>query len=49
MLKNKKYLISPNISDDTLTQKIEGKDQDNNKNNINVINEESLTIFFHFF
>ena len=47
MLKNKKYLISPNISDDTLTQEIEGKDQDNNNKIIKVIKEESLTIFLN--
>jgi FdhD protein len=43
----KKYFISPNIDDDTLTQKIKGTDQDNNPINIKVIQETSLTIFLN--
>ena len=44
---HKKYLISPNIQNDTLTQKIDGKDQDNKFINTKVIQEGSLTIFLN--
>ena len=47
MTRQKKYLISPNIDDDTLTQKIKGTDQDNNPINTKVIQEKSLTIFLN--
>ena len=47
MPRQKKYLISPNINDDTLTQKIKGTDQDNNQINTKVIQEKSLTIFLN--
>ena len=47
MPRQKKYLLSPNINDDTLTQKIQGSDQDNKKINIKVIKEGSLTIFLN--
>ena len=47
MTYQKKYLISPNIDDDTLTQKIEGRDQDNKPVKTNVIQEKSLTIFLN--
>ena len=47
MVIQKKYLISPNINDDTLTQKIKGTDQDNNQINTKVIQEKSLTIFLN--
>ena len=43
----KKYLISPNIQNNTLTQKIAGIDQDNKKMNTKVIQEGSLTIFLN--
>ena len=47
MVNQKKYLISPNINNNTLTQKIAGKDQDNKKINTKVIKEGSLTIFLN--
>ena len=47
MATQKKYLISPNIHNSTLTQKIKGKDQDNKLINTNVIQEGSLTIFLN--
>jgi len=47
MPRQKKYLISPNIHDDTLTQKIKGTDQDNNPIWTKVIQEKSLTIFLN--
>jgi FdhD protein len=47
MTRQKKYLLSPNINDDTLTQKIEGLDQDNNIIKTKVIKEGSLTIFLN--
>jgi FdhD protein len=47
MIIQKKYLVSPNIENDTLTQKITGRDQDNNKINTCVIKEGSLTIFLN--
>ena len=42
-----KYLVSTNIENDTLTQKIKGSDQDNKSTKIRVIKEESLTIFLN--
>ena len=42
-----KYLISPNINDNTLTQKVQGKDQDNKIIKVKVIKEGSLTIFLN--
>ena len=42
-----KYLVRPNINQDTLTQKVNGRDQDNNNINIKVIKEEFLTIFLN--
>ena len=47
MIHKKKYLVSPNINDDNLTQKIKGKDQDNNLIKTKVIQEGSLTIFLN--
>ena len=47
MTKQKKYLISPNIDNIALTQKIKGSDQDNNPIETNVIQEDSLTIFLN--
>jgi len=47
MAYQKKYLISPNIDDDALTQKIIGSDQDNKSINTKVIQEASLTIFLN--
>ena len=47
MVNQKKYLVSPNIQNNTLTQKIEGKDQDNKTINTKVIQEGSLTIFLN--
>ena len=47
MSNSKKYLISPNILNYTLTQKIKGVDQDNNYINTRVIKESSLTIFLN--
>jgi FdhD protein len=47
MIKKKKYLVSPNIKNDTLTQKIKGKDQENKITNTKVIKESSLTIFLN--
>ena len=47
MSNSKKYLISPNILNYTLTQKIKGVDQDNNYMNTTVIKESSLTIFLN--
>jgi len=47
MPRQKKYLISPNIHDDTLTQKIKGTDEDNNPILTKVIQEKSLTIFLN--
>ena len=42
MTRQKKYLISSNIDDDTLTQKIKGFDQDNKSINTRVIKEGAL-------
>ena len=42
-----KYLVSPNIDNNTLTQKINGKDQDDKIINTKVIQEGSLTIFLN--
>ena len=47
MSSQKKYLISPNIHNDALTQNISGKDQDNNFIKTKVIKEGSLTIFLN--
>ena len=47
MSNSKKYLISPNITNYTLTQKIKGVDQDNNYIDTKVIKESSLTIFLN--
>ena len=47
MVNQKKFLISPNIENDTLTQKIQGKDQDNKPLNTKVIKEGALTIFLN--
>jgi FdhD protein len=47
MVRQKKYLLSPNIYNDTLTQKIKGFDQDNNLIQTKVIKEGSLTIFLN--
>jgi FdhD protein len=47
MTNKKKYLVSPNIDNDTLTQKVSGSDQDNNIANIKVIHESSLTIYLN--
>ena len=47
MSNSKKYLISPSISNETLTQKIKGIDQDSNYINTTVIKESSLTIFLN--
>ena len=47
MTKQKKYLISPNIDNHILTQKITGVDQDNNPIETKVIQERSLTIFLN--
>ena len=47
MSNSKKYLISPCISNETLTQKIKGIDQDSNYINTTVIKESSLTIFLN--
>ena len=47
MSHKKKYLISPNIDNSTLTQKINGKDQDNETINTKVIQEGSLTIYLN--
>ena len=47
MSRKKKYLISSNINDSKLTQKISGLDQDNNKIHTKVIKETSLTIFLN--
>lgn len=47
MTRQKKYLISPDIQDYTLTQKISGKDQDNKLINTKVVKEGSLTIFLN--
>ena len=41
------YLVSPNIVNDTLTQKINSLDQDNNSTITKVIKEGSLTIFLN--
>ena len=47
MSRQKKYLISPNINNVKLTQKIKGVDQDNNPIITTVIQEKSLTIFLN--
>ena len=47
MPRQNKYLISPNIDDDTLTKNIKGTDQDNNPINTKVIEEKSLTVFLN--
>ena len=47
MAHQKKYLVYPNIDNDTLTQKVTGADQENKPINIKVIKEESLTIFLN--
>tara|TARA_Y100000590_G_C15599392_1_gene969385 strand:- start:185 stop:997 length:813 start_codon:yes stop_codon:yes gene_type:complete len=46
MIKNK-YLISPNIDDNTLIEKVKGIDESNKNIQINVIKEKSLTIFLN--
>ena len=47
MAHQKKYLISSNTDDATLTQKIKGFDQDNKSINTKVIKEGALTIFLN--
>ena len=47
MSRKKKYLISSNINDSKLTQKISGLDQDNNRIYTKVIKETDLTIFLN--
>ena len=47
MRNQKKYLVSPNTQNDTLTQKIQGRDQDNKIISTKVIKEGSLTIFLN--
>ena len=47
MKRQKKYLISSNINDNTLTEKIIGKDQDSANILTKVICETSLTIFLN--
>ena len=47
MSHKKKYLLHPNIENDTLTHKVEGKDQDNKTIYTKVIKESSLTIFLN--
>ena len=47
MTRKKKYLISPNIDNHILTQKITGVDQDSNPTVTKVIQERSLTIFLN--
>ena len=47
MSEKNNYLITPNIYNDSLTQIIEGKDQDNKKIKTKVIKENSLTIFLN--
>ena len=47
MTRQNKYLVSPNIDDDTLTQEIQGFDQNNNLINTRVIKEGALTIFLN--
>ena len=46
-MKKNKYLISPDIKNDTLTKVITGIDQDNNQINAKVIKEKALTIFLN--
>ena len=47
MTLQKKFLISPNIHDHTLTQIVKGNDQDNKHIVTKVIKEEALTIFLN--
>ena len=47
MANPKNYLVSSNIDDDTLTQKIKGFDQDNKNISTKVIKEGAITIFLN--
>ena len=46
-MKKNKFLVAPDINNDTLTHSIKGVDQDNNQVNIRVIQERDLTIFLN--
>ena len=47
MTRQNKHSLFPNIHNDSLTQNIEGLDQDNNKISAKIIKEGSLTIFLN--
>ena len=47
MISKKKYLLSPNINNDTLTEKVKGVDQHNSNIYTKVIKEDSLTIYLN--
>ena len=47
MTRQNKHSLFPNIHNDSLTQKIEGLDQDNNKISTKIIKEGALTIFLN--
>ena len=47
MVYKKKYLVSPDISNDSLTQNVSGSDQDNRLTYTKVIQERALTIYLN--
>ena len=47
MTRQNKHSLFPNIHNDSLTQKIEGLDQDNNSISTKIIKEGALTIFLN--
>ena len=47
MARQNKHSLFPNIHNDSLTQKIEGLDQDNNSISTKIIKEGALTIFLN--
>ena len=47
MTRQNKHSLFPNIHNDSLTQKIEGLDQDNNRISTKIIKEGALTIFLN--
>ena len=47
MKKKEKYLVAPNIHDNSLTKSISGFDESFKRLKINVINEKSLTIYLN--
>ena len=47
MTRQNKHSLFPNIHNDSLTQKIEGLDQDNNIISTKIIKEGALTIYLN--